>query len=565
MAESSLANVLQTMVYPTTIRIASGSLTADEGKRFRQSNILTLYGRGLHVYVPPSLNAELRIRCKNEDITERTRRRSSDTQDDEYVNAENLFTKTIFISEQTSLQDSQFTGKVYRNVADLLTDLPLSVKANKSFFACADESNPNEIRRITEGEVITIDRCTDRAHQNILRGKVNGKGISIQLSNSSIDVTALPNPAADFKMRSAADVMSMEFTHPTEMAFQDEDIQQTYQIEVGFNVIPLEKRPMLSVCCSEHNDVGGIQKLDNDMLKIENIWCFNFSEEALKKVTAEVLKTHSESFFELAFGKIVGTDDNGFSLYNLYGKENTSEYLEPKLRHKQSKKVNHDIKLPTPFPTSIKAPRVPSRIRKSKTLDSLPLAPPPPIPKKAPTPPPRTQHEQPSSPYKETEFQLKSPTFSQIKFNEQDTCSDNAQEKLDQSKLVRSDEPNADVPSAIAVSDLSGANSTDEIKIEKEKGMSSPADTDLAGETPYCKQQREEQDVVNIKLLSISDIASLFRSYKLERMATVCEKELVDGVILFHLEQQDLKEEPFCLSGLALTKTWLLIKGHRPK
>ncbi|OWF56737.1 uncharacterized protein LOC110462484 [Mizuhopecten yessoensis] len=554
MAEFSLASVLNSLVYPTTVRIASGGLTATEGKHFRPDDVLILYGSGLRVYVPPSANAALRERCRTADTTKRTRRRLPDDGGDEYSNTNNLFTKNIFVSEKANLKDNKFAGKVYRDVAEILSDSPFSVKANKSFFVCGDEQNPNEIRKIFEGEVIHIDPHIDRANMNILRGHVDGKRVSMQLSNTSISVTALPELNSEATARPAAHMSHVDFGLPKEMVYEDQDIQETYQIEVGFNVIPLQERPMLSVCCSKRQ--RSVEELDNGMLKIQNIWCFNFNEQSIKTVTVQVLNTDVESSFKPAFGKEVDRDENDFSFYNLYGKQCTVEYLEPtakRIPEIKPRATPWTTDKPPPLPTRNQAPNIPIRpsSRRSDTLNSLPEAPPPPTQKRHPILP--TQHEEPLPLVDDKTKQASSPTFIKSQFPEEDIPT----------KTLPQEHESVHSLSNISLSDQGGPNSTDEQKMSPSSEVST-ADKSSHNTTSGVPDDLEIY-TKDIKDMTISELANLFRSNRLDHMANVCEEEVIDGVLLLILNDQDFQKEPFNLTDYHLKKLKKLIEGHRPR
>ncbi|XP_033750584.1 uncharacterized protein LOC117334862 [Pecten maximus] len=532
MEKCTLTSVLQTLVYPTTIRIVKGDLTSEEGKYFpdKRNNVLTLYGRGLRIYVPPAANADLRLRCKDSDTSDRTRRKSADADDgEEYTNTENLFTNNIFVSDKTDLKDNHFAGKVYRNVADILSDMPASVKANRPLFGCGEG---NHIRMISEGEVLQIDRYKDGATKNILTGSVNGERVSIQLSNGSVDVTALPDPKADNTVITAGDVM--DFYRPKEMVFEDEDIHQTYEIEVGLNVLPLNEKPLLCVCCSDGYSSDRIENLDNDMLSIQNVWCLNVREDVMSGVIVQVINTDKDSSFKAVFGKHVGRDPDDFSLYNLYGKHLSPDYMEP---------------IPRRDP-GVQPPILPFRRSKktSETLQRLPMAPLPPI-HVCDGP-----HHQPS-PSAKGKQQSSSPIFTEMTIKDEGTFPEDAPHPHKQKPMavtsenyvnIEENEPTAappvshNAPSAVSTNCKDDPNSTDEFKMLK-------------------------HDTIKIDNMTISELVEMFRFYKLDHMADVCMEHMVDGVTLLELDEQDLKCEPFCLKGLALKRVLLLKQGHRPK
>ncbi|XP_033749869.1 uncharacterized protein LOC117334385 [Pecten maximus] len=545
MEKCSLTSVLRTLVYPTTIRIVKGDLTSEEGKHFpdKRNNVLTLYGRGLRIYVPPASNADLRLRCKDSDTSDRTRRKSADDGDgDEYTNTENLFTSNIFVSDKADLKDNHFAGKVYRNVADILSDMPVSVKANKLLFGCGDG---NHIRMISEGEVLQIDRYKDGALKNILTGSVNGERVSIQLSNGSVDVTALPDPKADNTVITAGEVIHMDFYRPKEMVFEDEDIHQTYEIEVGLNVLPLNEKPLICVCCSDGYSSDRIENLDNDMLRIQNVWCLNVREDEMSGVIVQVINTDKDSSFKAVFGKHVGRDPDDFSLYNLYGKQ-WSPDLKPTSRR------DPGVQGPPAVPRRNLLPILPPRsfARESLTLQQLPRAPPPPICIEA--------HIQPPSP-EEIKRQLSSPTFTQSTFKEDDAFDQVKPHPHNQRLMMNESRDHcrnvdeykaAPVPPVSSYTPLTSAvptlnctddpNSTDEFKMLK-------------------------LDTITIENMTISELVEMFRFYKLDHMADVCMEHMVDGMTLLELDEHDLKEKPFYLKGLALKRVLLLRQGHRPK
>ncbi|XP_069138313.1 uncharacterized protein [Argopecten irradians] len=383
MERYTLTAVLQSLEYPTTVRIVKGSVTSEEGKCFsdKDNNVLTLYSRGIRVYVPPVTNASLRRRCREAKESERMRRKSADDIGDEYVNTENLFTKNIFVSAKTKLKDNHFAGKEYTNAGDILTDLPYAVRANKPIFICADD---NHVRVISKNEVLYVDRVNVKDYENMkaLSVRVNDDHVSIPVTSQTVFVTAVPNPNAEV-LAAEMVLYKDKTTRPKEMVFEDEDVQETYEVEVGFNVLPLSEQPLLSVCCVSGEAATLIDDIDDGMLRIQKVWCLHYRAELMDRIKVEVIDTDIKPAFKAEIGKEVGRDPDGFSRYNLYGK--SPDYLKPVTRRSQS--VDLPAKVPDRTP-----PPLPTRSRVgSVTLRQMPVAPLPPRGMLSIAPPLRTK------------------------------------------------------------------------------------------------------------------------------------------------------------------------------
>ncbi|XP_069138310.1 uncharacterized protein [Argopecten irradians] len=721
----TLRSVVQALEYPTTIRIVRGSVTSEEGKCFsdKDNNVLTLYSRGLRVYVPPVTNASLRRRCRNTNVSRRTTRyKSADYGAKTYENTENLVTSNVFVSANTKLKYNTFVSKVYKHVSDILVDLPYAVKVHQPIFGCGDDGN---MMMIAKDDVILVDKHA--ISHNVLSGSV--KGHNIQITRDCIDATSLPGPNTPIVITTVDVLYKDSNWQLKEMIFEDEDVQETYEVEVGFNVLPMSEQPLLCVCCASGEAATLIEGVDNHLLKIKNVWCLHIRFELMDGVKVQIIDTDTRSAFRTEFGKQVGRDCDGFSMYNLYGK--SSGYIErtapqgppPRLPRRSTRNGSvrqTDLHHPLPYDEAIQKHSSPifvnscrkkslssneehmeTSLRKMAinqltddayvALDNSPLtatkstsltsqhpltkstsltsqhpstkstsltdadyleptprrlcpdvpADPvethPPLPRRsrgggsvhAVTPPTSISE----SLLVDDEALLEEVFLEDEHITQGQPPSENKVVKLINDAAADSDDDDDDSDeeddddndddddggcdgvdgggSGGGDGDVDGDDDDDDDGggCDGVGGGGGGGDGDVDGDDdgrggggdgcgghvggggdgdtttnsqPASHKTKSvlpihgssissdehkllEQEDTPIELMKISEVANMFRKYKLDRVAEICEEHIIDGTILSDLEEDDLMNEPFNLKGYVLKKVLLIQKGHRPK
>jgi hypothetical protein len=76
-------------------------------------------------------------------------------------------------------------------------------------------------------------------------------------------------------------------------------------------------------------------------------------------------------------------------------------------------------------------------------------------------------------------------------------------------------------------------------------------------------EEPTESDKSSLENLGVEDLCSLFREYKLEKLAEVCEEEKLDGKFIACLTDDDLKDDPFWLGKFQIIKLNKLKSGWR--